>query len=152
MIRLIVPVTICLAGPVGAQSATCENVPYSQINCVRVLACIGDQGLYFDGQARGWDTGTVAGDISNGDSCQGDWTADGPFGAGMAEMTCNSGLDIGVIYHTQDNETGTVIGNGSDSTGQPIQVWSGENVLAFLTPDGTVGSELPCMSGPIPMS
>ncbi len=150
MIRSILLVTICLATPVGAE--TCENVPYSQSNCVRVLACIGDQGLHFDGEARGWDEGPVEGMISNGVSCAGTWTADGPFGAGMGRMSCENGIDIGVIYHTQDNETGTVIGSGSDTAGQPVQVWSGQNVLDFLTPEGDVSASLPCMSGPIPMS
>ena len=150
MIRRILPVTICFAAPVAAE--TCENVPYSQENCVRVLACIGDQGLYFDGEARGWDEGPASGVISNGVTCSGTWTADGPFGAGMGQMTCESGIDIGIIYHTQDNETGTVIGNGSDTLGRPIQIWSGQNILEFLTPDGAVSPRLPCLSGPIPMS
>jgi hypothetical protein len=113
---------------------------------------LGDQGLFFDGQARGWDEGPVVGEISNGVQCTGDWTADGPFGAGMGRMQCDDGNEIGVIYHTQDNATGTAIGNGSDKLGQPVQIWSGTNVLAFLTPEGDVGPQLPCISGPIPMS
>ncbi|MEM9785636.1 MAG: hypothetical protein AAF801_03990 [Pseudomonadota bacterium] len=152
MFRTILPVIICVAKPVSAETAACENVPYSQDNCVRVLACIGDQGLYFDGQARGWDTGPVTGEISNGVTCDGTWTANGPGGAGMGNMVCADGLEIGVIYDTQDNETGTVIGRGSDSIGQPVEIWSGENVLDYLTSDGAVSARLPCMSGSIPMS
>ncbi len=85
-------------------------------------------------------------------TCAGTWTADGPFGAGMGRMQCSNDTDIGVIYHTQDNETGTVIGNGRDNAGQGLQVWSGENVLEFLTPDGAVSARLPCPDGAIPMS
>lgn len=152
MFRPVLPVIICLAAPLHAETDICVNVPYSQDNCVRVLACIGDQGLHFDGQARGWDVGPVTGAISNGVSCTGTWTADGPGGAGMGKMACEDGLEIGVIYYAQDSETSTVIGRGSDSIGQPVQVWSGENVLEFLPPDGAVSARLPCMSGPIPMS
>lgn len=152
MFRPVLPVIICLAGPLSAQPAACKNIPGSQDNCVRVLACIGDQGLYFDGQARGWDAGPVTGEISNGVGCNGTWTADGPLDAGMGKMVCDDGLEIGVIYYTQDNETGTAIGRGSDSIGQPVEVWSGQNVLEYLTPDGSVSARLPCMSGPIPMS
>lgn len=152
MFRAIVPAIICLARPLHAETAACENIPDGQKNCVRVLACIGDQGLYFDGQARGWDAGRVAGTISNGTACTGTWTADGPLGMGMGKMTCSGGLEVGVLYYNQDNATGTVIGRGSDSLGQPVQIWSGQNVLSYLTPDGAVSPRLPCMSGPIPMS
>lgn len=151
MFRRALPVIICLSNAATADT-TCKNVPYSQENCVRVLACIGDQGLYFDGQARGWDTGPVTGAISNGVGCAGRWSANGLGGAGVGEIVCEDGLEIGVIYYTQDNETGTVIGKGSDSIGQPVEIWSGQNVLEFLTPDGAVSPELPCQSGPIPMS
>ncbi|MEO1637872.1 MAG: hypothetical protein AAFU41_01330 [Pseudomonadota bacterium] len=152
MIRLILPVTICLGGAVAAEQSTCNAAPYSQDNCVRVLACVGFHGVYFDGQARGWDEGPVSGQMSTGVTCSGTWTADGPFGAGMSRLQCDNGIDIGVIYHTQDNETSTVIGNGSDTAGQPIEVWSGENVLEFLTPEGEVSARLPCPDGAIPMS
>jgi len=152
MFRTILPVIICLAGPLQAETASCENIPGSQDNCVRVLACIGDQGLHFDGQARGWDTGPVTGTISNGVNCKGNWTADDPGGAGFGQMTCEDGLKIEVLYYTQDNETGTAIGRGTDSIGQPVEIWSGQNVLEYLTPDGSVSARLPCMSGPIPMS
>ena len=152
MIRLILPVTILAAPMLNAQDSTCRNVPYSQENCVRVLACVGFNGVYFDGQARGWDDGPVSGQMSTGVTCSGTWTADGPFGAGMGRLQCDNGIDVGVLYHTQDNETGTVIGNGSDSAGQPVEIWSGTNVLEFLTPDGAISARLPCPDGAIPMS
>ncbi len=152
MFRLILPVIICFATPLNAETAQCQNIPFSQDNCVRVLACIGDQGLHFDGQAHGWDAGTVTGLISNGVKCDGTWSSDGLAGTGVGRLTCVDGLEVGVIYYTQDNETGTVIGRGSDSLGQPVEIWSGSRVLEFLTPDGAVSARLPCMSGPIPMS
>lgn len=154
MIRALLPVAICaLATPSAAQTTkVCENVPFDPDNCVRVLACIGDDGLIFDGQARGWDTGAVTGFMSDGTGCNGTWTADGPLGTGTARMTCEDGSTVGVVYYSQDNITGTVIGRGTDSKGRAIQVWSGENVLEFLTPTGSVGPALPCIGGDIPLS
>lgn len=57
----------------------CESMPYEQKNCVRVRACVGDQGLWFDGQAHGWDAGEVLGVLSNGVPCVGKWTSRGLF-------------------------------------------------------------------------
>ncbi|MEM7711025.1 MAG: hypothetical protein AAF264_09830, partial [Pseudomonadota bacterium] len=130
----------------------CENIPYDQANCVRVLACIGEDGLWFDGEARGWDAGTVTGQISDGTTCEGTWDLEGPGGAGQSRLACNGGLEIGVIYTQQHNETGTVIGSGIDSLERPIRVWSGLHVLRFLTPDGRVEARLPCGDVPIPIS
>lgn len=152
MFRFILPVTLCAATAAHPQATSCQSIAGSAENCVRVLACVGMNGVYFDGQARGWNEGTVKGVMSTGVTCRGTWTADGPLGAGMSRLQCDNGIEIGVIYHTQDNETSTVIGNGSDSAGQPIEVWSGKNVLAFLTPEGEVSARLPCPDGAIPMS
>lgn len=165
MFRLCLPVAIAaLAGGASAQSLsvpgltpevapqveTCDNVPFDQVNCVRVLACYGSEGLFFDGQARGWDRGAVTGVISNGVTCVGSWDGDGPLGTGIAALTCSDGSTADVIYYNQDNETGTVIGQGRDSLGRDIKVWSGTNVLQFLMTDGRPA--LPCVQGAIPIS
>jgi len=152
MIRAHLPaIAICLAGPVAAQQAEiCENVPFDTANCVRVLACVGDSGLYFDGQAHGWDTGTVSGALSDGTACSGTWDSTGL--PGTSEMTCDDGTQIGVVYTTIDNTTGTVIGGGSDSQGRRIEGWTGTKVLEYLTPDGRVDAELPCGPAPILIS
>lgn len=166
MFRALLPVAlIACAGSAPAQTlsvpgldgqspapSACSNIPYSQDNCVRVLACIGDAGLWFDGEALGWNQGAVRGRISDGSGCTGKWRSDGPMGTGLATLECDSGLAADVVYTTQDNETGTVSGIGRDNSGRAIRVWSGENVLDFLTPRGSVGAELPCEAGPIPIS
>lgn len=164
---LFLGLSLALVAPAGAQTlripelspndpqvqaADCTNIPDSQDNCVRVLACIGDEGLWFDGQSRGWNQGTVAGAISDGHTCTGTWNSDGPFGAGVGQMTCSDGAEVGVLYTTQDGRTGTVIGQGSDTLGRNIRVWSGLNVLEFLTANGAVGAELPCGTEPIQIS
>ena len=158
MFRPCLLAAICLCGPAFGQSTiqpdigVCRNTPYSQDNCVRIVGCLGDQGLQFDGKARGWDQGTVWAQISDFTQCAGTWNSDGPLGTGVGEMTCEDGVTMDVIYYSQDSITGTVIGRGKDSVGRLIQVWSGENVLEFLTPDGSDIARLPCVSGDIPIS
>ncbi|MFW2542680.1 hypothetical protein ACN2XU_08570 [Primorskyibacter sp. 2E107] len=167
MFRVLMPVVLCLAGPAFADGLTlrapgenpppaelappCENIPGRQSNCVRVLACIGASGLYFDGAARGWDQGTVEGVTSEGIACAGHWRSGGFLGSGTSRMQCEDGLEVSVLYYTQDNETGTVIGRGTDSIGRAITVWTGENVLRYLTGDGRPSAELPCGPTPIPI-
>lgn len=139
MFRRVLPAALCAT---SAMADPCETHPYSQSNCVRVLACWDGQSQWFDGQARGWDQGTVSGTLNDGQSCTGWWRAGGPMGVGLGHITCDR-LSADVIYHTQDNATGTVIGSGRDSTGATLQLWSGRNVLDFLRDDrGT--PQLPC--------
>lgn len=152
MIRTVLPAIILLSPAMVSASGVCQNIPFSPDNCVRVLACIGDQGLTFDGQGRGWDTGTVTGMMSDGVTCNGTWTADGPLGTGIAGMTCSDGTSVDVLYYSQDNITGTAIGSGMDNKGRSVQVWTGENVLEFLTDDFASGPALPCIQGDIPIS
>lgn len=170
MFRKLMPAALCIfAGQLSAQTLelppltpqqtpeeraapTCENRPYSQENCVRVLACIGTGGLWFDGQALGWDQGIVRGATSDGIPCAGHWKSGGFMGTGTSQMMCRDDLSVNVLYYTQDNDTGTVIGRGTDSIGRGIIVWTGENVLKYLTPDGKPSAELPCGPTPIPIS
>jgi hypothetical protein len=150
MFRHGLPAALILLPLSAMAGGTCENIPYSQTNCVRVLACVGDQGVTFDGQSRGWDQGTVAGAMSDGVTCTGKWSSDGPLGTGISNLTCDDGTTVDVIYYAEDGITGTVTGRGIDSKGRAIQVWSGENVLQFLT--GADGPALPCVQGDIPVS
>lgn len=131
---------------------SCENIPYDKANCVRALACIGSDGVYFDGQAHGWDTGIVIGFLNNGTPCQGNWVAGGPNIPGEATLICEDGTEANVLYHTLNNETGTVIGSGFDNQGREITAWSGEKVLQFLTGPDDDSPVLPCGPAPIPIS
>ena len=149
MSRVLLPVVLALLPHWGAAQADdptpedCRNIPYSQQNCVRALACVGTKGVWFDGAARGWDQGTVTGRLSTGETCSGTWTSEGPFGTGLADLTCDDGTTIGVVYYTQDNITGTVTGRGMTSDGRPVEVWTGERVLEFLS-DATGQPILAC--------
>ncbi|SHH51983.1 hypothetical protein [Marivita hallyeonensis] len=130
----------------------CENIPFDKANCVRALACLGSDGVYFDGQAHGWDTGIVIGYLNDGTACEGNWVAGGTDTPGRASLQCGADLEANVLYHTLDNETGTVIGSGTDSLGREITVWSGEKVLQFLTGPDDDSPALPCGPAPIPIS
>ena len=149
MFHRLLPVVICILGQ-QASAQTCEG---SAVACVRVLACIGNAGLFVDGAAFGAGQGTLMLTRSDNVGCIGTWDSDGPFGAGIAHMRCDDGLSGRVLYHTQDNATGTVIGVGEDSQGRTIQAWSGTNVLNFLSETGTPETaRLPCSTAPLPMS
>lgn len=148
MIRTSLLAALCTA---ATATVACENIPHSQENCVRALACVGDQGLYFDGQATGWDEGLIQGQLSDGTQCGGNWDSRGPMNTGRAILQCDDGTDITVLYYTQDSETGTVTGAGEDTKGRKIRAWSGNRVLDFLR-DGTNEPALPCAAGPIPLS
>ena len=127
-----------------APAAPCENRPYDTASCSRFLACVGEDGLWIDGQARGWDTGTLTGTASDGTTCTGSWWAVGERAPG-AEMTCSDGSRGWVRYIAQDPESGTGIAAGAMEDGRSIRAWTGENVLAFLREEaGGPEALLPC--------
>lgn len=135
-----------------ASLPVCENIPYDKANCVRALACLGSEGVYFDGQVHGWDTGIIIGFLDDGTACNGEWIAGGPQTPGRASLICENGVEADVLYHTLNNETGTVIGSGLDNQGREITAWSGEKVLQFLTGPDDDTPVLPCGPAPIPIS
>ncbi|MGJ8603147.1 MAG: hypothetical protein ACSHXH_03400 [Marivita sp.] len=130
----------------------CENIPFDKANCVRALACLGSEGVYFDGQAHGWDTGIVVGFLDDDTACTGEWVAGGPNTPGRAGLICENGVEANILYHTLDNETGTVISSGQDNRGREITAWSGDLVLQFLTGPEDDTPALPCGPAPIPIS
>jgi hypothetical protein len=131
--------------------AECLNIPGSPENCVRALACVGEDGLYFDGRVIGWNEGHVEGALSDGTSCSGKWQANRSTG-GVVELICEDGTAMGVLYSTLDSETGTAIGTGMDNRNRRIEGWSGALVLDYLTPEGKSVAELPCGEEAIPIS
>ncbi len=162
MFRAVLPVALCLSLPAAAQelsvpgltpesAPSCSLIEGSKDSCSRSLACVGTKGLYFDGFARGWGHGAVDGKLSDGSDCLGEWRYT-RIGFARARIACTSGVTAEVIYYAQDSLTGTGIGRGADSTGRAIRIWTGENVLEFLTPKGKPGAELPCGEVGIPIS
>ncbi len=138
--------------PAPVAPPPCENVPGSQRSCSRVLACIGDEGRWLDGRARGWDAGTLTGVMDDGTTCTGDWWVVGERAAG-AEMTCSDGSAGSVRYIAQDPATGTGIAAGAMADGRAIRAWTGLNVLDYLREEaGGPEALLPCLPEGILMS
>jgi hypothetical protein len=117
-------------------------------NCVRVLACVGDDGLWFDGRAVGWDRGTIAGELSDGSVCTGTWRYTGGI-TSETFVSCDNGMEAAVLAIAQDLATGTTIGEGRTKGGRRISAWSGKYVMDFLGAGGR--PELPCTNAPIPL-
>ncbi|MBZ4021321.1 hypothetical protein CKO11_02450 [Rhodobacter sp. TJ_12] len=120
-------------------------------NCARILACVGDSGLWFAGRAIGRGAGVLKGALSDGETCGGTWTERNWFGAGQADVTCSNGASGRVYFTYQDRWTGTATGNGTLSDGNRIEMWSGNRVPEFL--ENTTGKPaLPCGEAAIPIS
>lgn len=135
-----------------AQSNTYCPMTSDRQNCVRVLACIGDEGVWFNGRAFGRGEGTFSGTTSDGQQCAGTWVSRNFFGLGQADVTCENGQTGRVLYTYQDEHTGTAVGQGSMHSGEKIKIWSGTNVLEYLRGDtGERIAYLPCSGGPILM-
>jgi hypothetical protein len=135
-----------------AAPAPCQNRPYETSSCSRILACVGDDGLWLDGQARGWDTGTLTATASDGTTCTGTWWVVGERRAG-AEMACSDGSRGWVRYVAQDSITGTGIAAGAMEDGRSIRAWTGENVLEYLREEaGGPEALLPCTSAGVLIS
>ncbi len=131
--------------------APCDNTRDAD-NCSRILACVGEDGLWFDGRADGWNSGTVEGRLSDGTACAGTWHY-GLLGfTAKVEFRCEDGRSGRARYTAQDPETGTGIGGGVMDDGTQVRAWTGRNVLDFLTPEGERRASLPCEGGAIPIS
>ena len=147
------PATPALPVPDPARSALQAPCAMTEgtDNCARVLACVGDDGIWFAGRAFGRGNGDLSGAMSNGTACTGRWTERNWFGAGQADVTCTNGQTGRVYFTYQDRWTGTATGNGEMSGGQRIEMWSGNRVPEFL--QNTTGKPaLPCGDAAIPIS
>lgn len=154
---LLRPMTIVICGlcvsELSAQTNTSCLMTEDQDNCVRVVACIGDDGQWFNGRAFGRGEGVFAGTVSDGTLCEGTWMEQNVFGLGQADVSCADGRQGAVFYTYQDSVTGTAVGHGVLNTGEAVQIWSGNNVLQYLkSQTGAQVAMLPCQAGLIPMS
>ena len=147
MIHRLLPAALALiAVPAAAKECAVTGGPD---NCVRVLACIGDDGLWFDGRAIGWNHGTIAGGLSDGGICTGSWAYTSQISA-ETRVSCDTGLEAAVVAISKDPATGTTVAEGRTDDGRRVTAWSGEYVMEFLRgPNGTPA--LPCTTAPIPL-
>ena len=75
----------------SAQSATHCPMTTDDSNWVRVVACLGDEGVWFNGRAFGRGEGTFSGTTSTGMMCEGMWMSRNAFGLGQADVMCGDG-------------------------------------------------------------
>ncbi len=113
------------------QAGACE-LTGNQSSCSRVVACIGVEGVWFNGRAFGRGEGGLDGMLSTGAQCKGRWVQQNLVGLGQADVTCDDGMTTTVLYTYQDAYTGTTIGHGRTNRGELVEVWSGQNVLAYF--------------------
>ncbi len=163
MLRALRPALAVAVSLTASTAAQAQDVTYApacaatgdQAHCVRVLACIGMEGLWFNGRAFGQGAGSVAGLLSDGAGCAGRWKSRNALGLGQAVVTCDNGLEVTVLYYIQDDYTGTVLGSGRTNRGELVRAWSGTKVLEYLRdpdhPEGENRVFLPCGSEPIPI-
>ena len=143
---------LALAMPTNAQTADCP-VTEDRTSCTRMLACIGNEGVWFDGRSFGRGYGTLAGHTSDGALCTGRWTSSTVLGFGQAEVACDDGFAVTVLFYYQEPYTGTALGRGLGSDGRMVRSWSGLHVLDYLGDDESgTGASLPCGEAPIPIS
>lgn len=146
----LVLICLWLAPFARGQELVCPMTD-DQSNCVRILACIGDKGLWFNGRALGRGTGTLAGLVNNGAVCEGTWTSRNVLGLGQADVSCDDGMQVTVYYTYQEEYTGTAIGRGRNNRGEWVKAWSGLHVLEYLERE-TGEVALPCGEASIPIS
>jgi hypothetical protein len=82
-----------------ARAQTLCPMTGDQENCVRILACLGEEGRWFHGRAFGRGEGTLAGVTDDGVACTGQWTSRNIVGLGQADVSCDDGATIRVIYY-----------------------------------------------------
>ena len=75
------------------------------------------------------------------------------LGLGQADVACDDGMSVSVIYYYQDEYTGTALGRGITNGEDVVQSWSGDHVIQYFR-DGSPTKEavLKCGSHDIPIS
>jgi hypothetical protein len=148
---LLVAAPPVAAPPVAAQesSGPPRELTGRPDSCTRVVACIGDDGVWFDGRGAGWNEGTLAGQLSTGATCTGSWACTDATTA-RTVFACDDGTEGAALAVLQDPLTGTPIAEGTTTDGRAIVAWSGEHVLDVLR--GPTGEpSLPCIPEGIPI-
>jgi hypothetical protein len=146
--------TLFLLNPAQAQTiGTCITRPGEPDNCAPLVACVEATGVYFMGRAVGHNAGTLAGELSNGAFCTGEWVSRNWLGTGQADFTCDDG-QWGRAYFTYLHmPTGTATGRGLTNRGQSLRVWAGHEIRAFLRAEtGAPDPKLFCNTQEIPIS
>ena len=142
-----------VAGPVNAEPQPSCVTTLSGNWCVPLLSCIGEDGLWFKGQAYGWRSGPVTGTLSNGAACTGNWARLSDNRGGMLRVDCEGGHSATIVFQYDDPATGTVIAKGITKSGEPVVAWAGLYVPIYLRDvAGMPSNTLVCGTHEIPLS
>lgn len=115
----------------------CEAEPGKSSSCTPILACIGGEGEFFQGQARGWgQLGILRGKTGSGAHCSGFWQRGNALGVGQAKINCSNGTRAEVFWNARHRETGFFVGSGEDSENRSVLAWTGHEVLSRIAKEG----------------
>lgn len=131
---------------VSTTTMHCDTQPGHANSCTPIFACIGENGEYFQGQARGWgELGLLRGRTASGAHCSGFWQRDGEVGFGTAKINCSNGTRTEVMWNARYREAGYFVGSGSDNKDRKVLAWTGHDILARISAIG-VGMHVFCSS------
>ncbi len=152
MISRMLPVIICLAGQTQADDKT-DCLAGQGEACEQILACIGDDGRWFRGEAIGrGPVNDVLGTLDNGIICSGQRMRFNKILSGSVKLTCEDGTQTTVEYEIPFLETDFDYGTGRAQTknGRAVQLWVGQDLVTSLRREsGGIVSLLPCPGGAI---
>ena len=125
-------------GALNIGGKACLAAPGTHQHCSHVFACMGEEGEYFWGQARGWgEIGLLRGKTSVA-HCSGFWQRGDLVGMGKARINCSDGIFAEVVWNKvlkQDlppSSSPSFQGTGRDSLGRGVVAWTGAAALAQL--------------------
>ena len=130
MFRPILPVIICLAGPLSAQSsARCD--PHQ---CDHVLACIGMDGLRYDGVAIGnGPVNTIRGQLNTGVTCTATRMRFNKPYAGKITLSCDDGTRTMADYDAAYLGAGYSYGQSVTADGRHVRMWVAHDMMGALS-------------------
>lgn len=117
-------------GTLAVSSFECAEHPGFKRHCSPVFACIGNEGEYFQGRARGrGDIGLVRGRTGSGAHCSGFWQRDAASGEGQSKLNCSDGMRAEVRWDVRDSTSGYFVGTGKDSQNRAVLFWVGQSYI-----------------------
>ena len=100
--------------------------------CVPIIACFGEGGTWFKGEAFGRRSGAIRGVLSNGAVCNGHWARSADNLSGDVTIDCADGRSAAITFAYVHPGSGTVIAKGETNRGEPVTAWSGQYVPNYL--------------------
>lgn len=153
MFRPILPVIICLSGPLNAQDDKGCPSGDPEHTCDHIVACIGTSGLWFNGRARGnGPIDQIHGALNTGATCTGTRMNYNKMFAGEITLQCTDGTRTTVDYDQPrlGNDFDYGYGQSVTQDGREVQVWLANDIVTILRREsGGIASLLPCVGGAV---